>query len=123
MKTKIVIGLFITAFMASCQHAGVIPADPAISYSKQVQPVLVANCTMSGCHDGIGGSGREGAFSLLNYSDLTQRNMVVAGNAGGSRLYTAITGSGENSMPPNGALSNDDVLLIYLWIQQGAKNN
>jgi hypothetical protein len=113
-------GIFI---FGACTHTPVVPANPAVSYSKQVQPVLVANCTMSGCHSTASGGNGEDAFSLMTYNDLVQRDMIVPGNAKSSRLYTAINGTGENSMPPNGALSNDDILLIYLWIEQGAKNN
>jgi hypothetical protein len=122
LVTAVVLMLMIF-ILGACTHTPVVPANPAVSYSKQVQPVLVANCTMSGCHSTATGGYGEEAFSLMTYSDLIQKNMIVPGNAKSSRLYTAINGTGENSMPPNGALSNDDILLIYLWIEQGAKNN
>jgi hypothetical protein len=119
---KIIMGLLLIPGFLACTHTPVIPAQPEVSFSKQVQPVIIANCTMSGCHNGVS-SGGEDVFSLMNYSDITRRNMAIPGNAKSSRIYSAITGSGENAMPPNGAMSNDDILLIYLWIEQGAKNN
>jgi len=105
--------------ISSCTHTPVIPATPVVTYSKNVQAILVANCTISGCHDNSGGE----LFPLLTYNDLMLRNLVVPGNAKSSRLYQSISGGGESYMPPSGSLNNDDVLLIYLWIEQGAKNN
>jgi hypothetical protein len=106
-------------FMYSCAHKPVIPVNPAVSFSKQVQPVIVANCTISGCHDGKNGD----LFPLLTYSDVTEGGLVVPGNAKASDLYMALTTVGENAMPPSGQMDNDNILMIYLWIEQGAKNN
>jgi hypothetical protein len=115
---------FIAGLLAfcSCSHTAEIPALPVVSFSKQVQPVLVANCTMSGCHTSVN-TGGEDVFPLVTYNDLTTRNMFVAGNPKTSRLYQSINGTGGSSMPPSGSLGNDDILLIYLWIAQGGKNN
>lgn len=49
-------------------------------------------------------------------------------NPGSSFLYKTILGEdGVTVMPPlsnnNGALGNQDIDMIYLWISQGAKNN
>ena len=44
-----------------------------------------------------------------------------------SHLYKRIVGEGAAIMPPasndNGSLTPQEVELVYLWIQQGAKNN
>ena len=107
--------------LAGCSHTPVIPASPAVSFSKDVQPLIIANCSMSGCHNSAGGGE---LFPLATYSDIASGDMIVPGNAKSSRLYQAINGGGgDASMPPSGSLSNDDILLIYLWIEQGAKNN
>jgi len=117
-----VIGIIVSAFVgSSCSHTPLIPITPAVSFSKNVQPLIIANCAMSGCHSNT--SGGE-LFPLMTYTDIASTDMVTPGNAKASRLYTVINGAGgDNSMPPAGQLANDDVLMIYLWIEQGAKNN
>lgn len=100
----------------SCTHDANIPDTPAISFNEQIQPIIVSNCATSGCHDG----GRE--FSLETYDEIAGH--VKAGDARGSKLYKVITKLwGEEAMPPAGPLGDDQITLIYTWIEQGAKNN
>lgn len=76
---------------------------------------------MSGCHSA--NTGGE-LFPLVTYSEIASSDLITPGNAKSSQLYQAINGGGgDGAMPPSGTLANDDVLLIYLWIEQGAKNN
>jgi hypothetical protein len=103
-----------------CKHTPEIPPAPPVSFATQVQPILVANCTMSGCHSSNSGND---LFPLVTYADVTGRNLVAPGDPKASRLYRSITGAGEDLMPPGRSLSNDNILLTYLWIAQGAKNN
>ncbi len=120
-KVKTFVVLILSAVLwISCSHTPLIPVTPAVSFSKDVQPLIIANCAMSGCHNSTGGE----LFPLMTYNDIASSDLVTPGNAKSSRLYTAINGTGgDNSMPPAGQLGNDDVLMIYLWIEQGAKNN
>ena len=121
-KIKTFGGFVLGSFLlASCSHTPLIPVSPVVSFSKNVQPLIIANCSMSGCHSNtVGGE----LFPLMTYNDIASSDMVSPGNAKSSRLYTVINGAGgESSMPPVGQLGNDDVLMIYLWIEQGAKNN
>jgi len=99
--------------LVSCKHKANIPLEPAISFTEQVQPIIVNNCAQSKCHDGNGRS-----FSLINYSKIMHK--VNPGNAANSRLYTSII---DRSMPPNSPLTDEQAKLIYTWIMQGAKNN
>ena len=116
----LIVGILSILISVSCTHNAIIPSQPAVRYSTQVQPLLVASCAMKGCDgDTTGGE----LFPLLTYKDLINYNLVVPGNAKSSRLFQVLLGSGERLMPPNGQLANDDILLIYLWIEQGAKNN
>jgi hypothetical protein len=110
-----VIGLAMTLAVA-CTHDPVIPDLPEISFSERVQPIIVANCGSSGCHDG----GEE--FSLLTYDEIADK--VKPGDAGDSEIYEAMTALwGESAMPPAGPLSDQQINIIYTWIMQGAKNN
>jgi hypothetical protein len=93
-------------------------AIPEVTFST-VQGILSGSCTQSGCH---GDNDRE--FSLIGYDQIMSGGKVKAGNAHKSSLYTVLKAS-NNRMPPNPrpALSNDDIKRIYIWIEQGARNN
>jgi len=109
-------GLLSFIFFA-CHHSPVIPVSPAISYSTQIEPIILNNCATSGCHDG---KGRR--LALNNYTMIMQ--VVQPFSSKNSRLYTAITTlTGDRAMPRNGPLSHEQIDLIYTWIMQGAPNN
>jgi hypothetical protein len=111
--------LGITALFFSCLHKSDIPAQPEISFSQQVQPIIIGNCTESGCHDNAN-SGIGERLPLMTYNDISRE--VTPGDARGSRLYQAIT-SATQKMPPAGYMNESSIQAIYLWIEQGAKNN
>lgn len=126
MRTKIIkymkrfiaiIGLIVS--IISCKHDAIVPESPPVSFKNDVQPIIISNCTRSGCH----GSDNPEEFTLLNYYEVMNNGEVNPGNPGGSKLYKVITGNGEKSMPPDYSLSSEQARLIYFWISQGAKNN
>jgi hypothetical protein len=107
--------------VVSCKHKPDVPQAPQVSFSKDVQPVIIANCTMSGCHGSSGGGERE-RRQLLTYSDVAA--IVTPYSPHSSDLYNRITASGgEDKMPPSGYMSEQSIETIYIWILQGAKNN
>jgi len=95
-----------------------VPDSPVMSFQTDVQPIIVGNCTESGCHASSGGE-----FPLVSYNDVSGH--LTAGDARGSELYKSITGKGAQLMPPGSRplLTNDAIRVIYVWIEQGAKNN
>jgi uncharacterized membrane protein len=103
---------------ASCKTDPEVPASPEVSFQTQVQVILSANCNMSGCHAANGGE-----FPLTTYEQVMQQ--VTAGDARNSELYKAVTGRGAERMPPDGLepLTDEQITTLYVWIQQGAKNN
>jgi hypothetical protein len=111
---------FLLAFISSCTTDPDLSKAPDISYSRDVSRIMSSHCNFRGCH-----GGGEGEFSLETYNDVLAQ--VKAGDARGSSLYQVITRRGfvEERMPPSGyaEVRNEDVKLIYLWIEQGAKNN
>lgn len=113
--------LALAAFiLESCKHeTDEMDKLPTVSYSSQIEPIIMANCTKSGCH---GNGSSEGEFSFTNYNDVMKA--ISAGNPNSSKLYTAITSKWE-TMPasPNEPLTTEQRTLIYTWIKQGAKNN
>lgn len=89
---------------------------PVVSYKTDVQRILSANCSFNGCHGHDVGSYN----SVMSFGD------VKAGNAHGSKLYRVMTGRDPfNKMPPSGynEIPRTDLKTIYLWIEQGAKDN
>ncbi|HVN58487.1 MAG TPA: hypothetical protein VMT63_09340 [Bacteroidales bacterium] len=94
-------------------------------YTRDILPILVSNCAMSGCHDAA--THRSG----YNFADYAHTVLAVyPGNASASSLYQAITGSGggkgenEDIMPPppKSPLTTAQIDTIAAWINYGALN-
>jgi hypothetical protein len=103
--------------------------DGAVSYSRDVKPILQANCLS--CHQ-QGGAGYEASgFSMASYDDLMKGTnfgpMVVPGDSAGSNLIVLMEGRADPSISmPHGSskkVSAADVETIRRWIDQGAKRN
>ena len=109
----------IVAF-SSCIHKTDLTGLKEVSFSNDIQAIIGGNCTQSGCHDGVS------EFPLFTYNDVMNNGEITAGDAHGSKLYLTISNHGfEERMPPDPLplLSTDQIKLVYLWIEQGAKNN
>ena len=120
--TLLIVASVLSAFMFSaCKHEVLVPTSPVISFATDVQPILIANCTQSRCHTS-GNGGEERAFALSTYSQVMSRGRISPGNPNGSSIYTAIT-SGKMPKSPYPTVPNEQVLKLYVWILQGAKNN
>ncbi len=99
-------------------------ASKTVDFAKDIQPILRKNCYS--CH---GAEEQEGGLRL----DVKKRAMqggdggavFVAGKSDKSRLIRLVAGLDEEVgiMPPDGEgtpLSDDQVALLRLWIDQGA---
>jgi hypothetical protein len=80
----------------------------AVSYAKDIQPLLTANCATSGCH---GASNPQAGIDLTSYAKVkpnaTTVNSVIQ----------------RGMMPPSGALSAANKKLFQAWIDAGTPNN
>ena len=103
--------------------------ESAVSYSRDVKPILQANCLS--CHQ-EGGAGYEtSGFSMASYDELMQGTrfgpMVLPGDSAGSNLIVLMEGRADPSISmPHGKakpVSTADVDTIRRWIDQGAKKN
>lgn len=102
------------AVMNACHHDPVIPTTP-VTFEGDVKPIILNSCARTGCHVAGGEDPR-----LTSYKEVME--IVKAGKPQDSKLYEVITAlSGEDAMPPDGPLSNEQLRLIYIWILQGAK--
>jgi hypothetical protein len=118
----ILYSLLVIGFVTSCRHKPNFDNMAKVSYSTDIQPIIISNCTQSGCH----GSNHSEEFKLLTYNDLIKHTDVKAGSPQSSKLYNVIrTYNSENIMPrkPYDPLTEKQIQLIYVWIGQGALNN
>ena len=103
--------------------------EGAVSYSRDVQPILQANC-MS-CHQQGGAGEQASGFSMATYDDLMKGTsggaMIVPGDSAGSNLLVLMEGRADPSISmPHGSkdsVSKADIDTIRRWIDQGAKKN
>jgi len=96
------------------------PADAAISFEKDVQPILENSCLS--CH----GETMQGRFDLRSRESALEGGArgsdVVPGDSEASRLYRRIAGLERPPMPAQAdPLSADQVAAIKKWIDQGAR--
>jgi hypothetical protein len=96
-------------------------ADEAPSFTKDVAPIIAANC--AGCH---AGNVTMGALDLDTFVSLQKGGhsgpVIVPGKSGGSLLYLRITGAVMPAMPLNGKkLADGEIEIIRQWIDAGAK--
>ena len=122
-KNTYLILLLVIASMVSisaCKHESPEALKPTVSFKEHVQPILTGNCTAEGCHPAVGGE-----FSLASYNDVIE-NGEIKDKGEDSKILEKIKEEDANDRmppPPNRPLTADQIQIIELWIEQGAKNN
>lgn len=90
-------------------------------YDRDIQPILMSSCAVSGCHDAIT---QKEDRDFSSYTKTLQE--INKGNPSKSNLYKAITSTPgtEHFMPPKpySPLSKAAIDTIYSWIKRGALN-
>ena len=115
--------LFVTLLLVGCgsqparapaPKAEETPAPVEVSFAKDVQSIVTANCLP--CH-----SGAKDAAAKSNWTtyDGVMAD-VVAGNPDSSKFYQMLR---DGKMPPSGKLDSTKLATIQRWINEGAKNN
>ena len=116
--TKLAIGCVIAlAAASSCRHDPIgTESLPSVCFTTDVLPIIQSNCAKSGCHHGLG----DEVGDLRTAAVI--RSIVSPGKPYDSRLYSAITDTWGDLMPPapNAPLSRDARTTIFVWILQGA---
>jgi cytochrome c553 len=117
----IMLGIPAALLLAGCNQ-------PAVSFAKDVKPILEQNCVE--CHVNNGKGTVASGFVVDSYESLMKGTkfgpVVVAGDPLSSSLYRLVSGEVDKSiqMPHNKEpLSADKIAKIEQWIAQGAKNN
>jgi hypothetical protein len=121
MRAPILIGALLTAAIGTLLSAQTpAPSAPAITFTKDVQPLLESTCLS--CH---------GESVQLSKLDLRTRDSalkggahgpaIVPGNAEQSQLYRRVAGLETPSMPMQAPpLTAEQVSALKAWIDQGA---
>ncbi len=123
IENRTIIRLWIEqgARLTSCPDTTSKPADyvnPRACFSRDILPVLVSSCAMTGCHDAVT---HEEDYIFAGYSTTLQA--VRPGNPEESKLYEVITApEGEDRMPPAplSRLTSAQIDSIAAWINYGA---
>lgn len=109
-------------------NGGNLPED--VSYSNSIQPIFNQSCGGSGCHTN---GGSQNGVNLSSYSTALNSvgsnygtNVIIKESPDESPLVDKIEPNPEigSRMPLSGGyLSRDQIQLIRVWIQEGARDN
>jgi WD40 repeat protein len=94
----------------------------AVIYEKEIQPIFKNRCIV--CHSG---PDRESQFDISSYETLIKGGKrgspIVPGKSQDSFLFKVCSRTQKPFMPPKGelAMTPQELALILLWIDQGAK--
>jgi len=130
-KKTIGIGLILLAsfilVMVSCTKNDTVRIDntpvikTTVSFSKDIQPILVKSCAVSGCHNGTVAPNLSAATA---FNALQNGNFINTGIPKSSEVYLWLTGKKAVAMPAGSANNPSNInALMLAWITQGAKNN
>src|SRR4051794_15866831 len=116
MKTILRIMIGVGAMFGWCIHAAAGEASP-VDYTRDVKPLLARHC--AACHGAKkheSGLRLDTAAAAIGGGDSGAA--IVPGKAAESRLFQAISGTGDaEKMPPEGpALAAEQVATIGRWI-------
>ena len=126
----------IVFIISSCKHDPIVPIDPPVDpplggtcnpdtvyFQNTILPILVSNCTESGCHNTL--DHKEGVVVTSYQTLLSTVERVTLNDWGKNKLIKSLESTDlEERMPQNKPpLSTVEINLIKTWINQGALNN
>jgi hypothetical protein len=127
-QLMIVAGLLL--LLGSCyndKYDKLYPAPPvvvtcdtaAVSYTKDIVPILNASCNISGgCHDATGAATSGYDFSTYIVLHFQATHEILINDINGMPT------TGHNAMPKNlPKLAQCDINKMTAWVNQGAQNN
>jgi hypothetical protein len=111
--------LALAIFFASCEKKFFKPpvVDPniPISFTKDLQPLFTANCTLSGCHNG---NVKPDLTPERSYNSLIDGGYTDTLNPSTSLIMIKL----NTNMPPS-KLPAAEINKVLSWIKQGTKLN
>ena len=130
--------LLVAVFSDACRHEPwLVPTDPgnpslnesgcdadSVYFQNQVLPLLISNCTESGCHNS---QDRQDGVSLESFQSLISTvGHARSNDMHNNKMMRAILASNADDRmppPPKPALSQEQIDLLKKWLAQGAVNN
>jgi hypothetical protein len=108
---------------------GCVKEEPQVSFRDDVQPILRSNCIE--CHIPPNGEGYlKTGLSMATYGDLMRGSIyepvIVPGDSRHSILNMLVEGRADSSMKmPHGRkpLKAEEIKILRVWVEQGARNN
>lgn len=138
MKRLFVLSLLVIAIAYSCKHdpfpyngpetpgIPILPGDTCDEnkvYFNEVEAIIKANCSVSGCHDGTNPE----AYSLLTHQAIVDSALKESDitDWDGSDLYERLVKEADDPdeampPPPLDPLEPELIELIKKWVEQGA---
>ncbi len=113
----------LAAYFASLKKS----ARGEASYARDIEPVIQWRCVS--CHTSGGEGTQKSGLNLTSYDALMAGtsqggNLIVPGSPTTSSFMIMVTRKDHLRMPFGAApLSDDEIRVIKVWIEQGAKNN
>lgn len=104
-------------------NTGVLCDPDSVYFQNQILPILISNCTESGCH---GPADHQDGVVLSSYQQLMATvEGVSLTNWGENKLIKVLLDDDPEGRMPSGKppLPAAQINLIQTWILQGAKNN
>jgi len=102
-----------------------IPCSPdSVYFQNQILPILVSNCTQSGCHNA---QDHQEGIILTSYASMVQTvENATSNDPDDNEMLEAILETDPDKRmhePPNAPLTAAQIALISQWLAQGGKNN
>lgn len=120
ISSVLVLGLALPLLLLTNCTKNHLP-EPPICYQSDIEPIIISNCTQSGCHNG---TDQVAGYNFSSYAGILKG--VTPGDYRGSELYKVLLiPFGEKRMPqsPYDLLSDQEIGLIARWIEEGAINS
>ena len=121
--------LLLSALLVSFYLGGCV-GTPRISYRRDVQPILAEKCVA--CHTPPYGEGyRKTGLNMTSYQLLMEGSIygpvIIAGNSQASPLNMLVEGRAgdlkQKLAKRHKPITEEEVTVLRLWVQQGALNN
>lgn len=93
-----------------------------VYFSRDVLPIFVSNCAISGCHDAVS---KQDGIQLTDYNKIIQTGKIKPYDLDAGDIFEKITEDRHDKRmppPPGERLTTAQITMIAKWIQQGAKN-
>ncbi len=96
----------------------IIPSSN-VSFSQHIQPVLIAKCAYSGCHD----ESANGNIVLTNYYGVVSNPIIIVKyTPQNSKLIQIIKKQVQHSAPFL-SFNDNQIAGFETWVKEGAQNN